>query len=241
MTILPCTPTSGTLTWSASGGSCFLEGLPCGTLAEALADHAGFVEVVPSKRYTMQLAVVLGKKKLVKVYDPPFRYILPPADWMDVRSMRQQCTQATPVAYSVATREPSHFIWTDNTCQQVLGKPAHTPLGIVAQACGLRRLTDTTWHMCAPNAVLHPQMGPCVTMCTDGVHVVLWDKPWPGSVWHMAHVSNITGPVTSTPTATWEWCGKTDAERIKVQKDPLDIARRQLEKALANMQIANNK
>lgn len=106
-------------------------------------------------------------------------------------------------------------------------------LGVVAQSCGLRRLSETSgWRMCAPNAVLHPQMGPCVTMCTDGVHVVLWDKPWPGTSWLMAHVTNITGPVTSTPTALWEWCSGATSPTAKPKLSPLQLAIQQLEKAL---------
>jgi hypothetical protein len=80
-------------------------------------------------------------------------------------------------------------------------------LGLVAEACGLRRLVAERWRMLAPNAVLHPQFGPGVTIATDGVWVILWSKPWEGADWLMAHRSNVVGPVTSTPTALWEWAG----------------------------------
>lgn len=111
----------------------------------------------------------------------------------------------------------------------------NTALGLVAEVCGLRKLHSPPWTMLAPNAVLHPQFGPMVTMCTDGTHVVLWTRPWAGTEWVMAHTGNILGPVTSTPTAVWEWLGRR-ATPESVKRTPaerkLSYAKALLEKIL---------
>lgn len=168
-----CAPHIQSHTWTLrASGMVELNGLPFGTLREALADVAGYTEVVQNNEFDSGWGVKNGRKQWLRTRKPPFRYILPPADWM-----------ALPSA-----------------------------LGIIAESTGLRKLHADRWTVLAPNAVLHPQFGPAVTIATDGVAVLLWSRPWPGTDSMLVHRSNIIGPVTTTPIALSEWCGERSSD-----------------------------
>lgn len=127
--------------------------------------------------------------------------------WIDVQKWTVPCKPE----WSVCRRTRKKVLVTEKEVVHRSIEPPATwltrpsALGVIAEACGLRRLDLQVWRVTAPNACLHPQFGPCVPVATDGTWTVLWSRPWPGCDWLLAHTSNVIGPVTSTPTALWEW------------------------------------
>lgn len=77
-------------------------------------------------------------------------------------------------------------------------------LGRLSVATGMR-LDPTRWRMCSPNACIHFQFGPGVTVATDGTQVILFSFPEIPSDCAVVHRSNVIGPVTATPVRTSEW------------------------------------
>lgn len=148
----------------------------------------------------------------------------------DVDSWIEVSKWVVPVKpyYTVKNRKKILVTHEERTTRQLrspacwLSGEPRAALAVVAEACGLKfrdtRRAEHKWQPLAPNAVLHPQFGPGVTIATDGVWVVLWDCPWPGGCWEMVHRSNLVGPVTTTPTAAREWAGAADWDEGTIGK-----------------------
>lgn len=199
--------------WTVEGEAVELNGLAFGTLRETLADAGTFVSVRKWEE---------NGKTIIR------RYIEPPADWMaEFRPIRGTRTEYTPLTWDIRSRKPAVYVEGDTKPYVASGRDTNA-LGIIADCCGLRRLDPSIWRVLAPNAVLHPQMGPCVTMATDGVHVIVWAAPWPGQEWLMAHRTNLLGPVTSTPTAVWEWTKGEHQPRARSARETLAKRRAEL-------------
>lgn len=79
-----------------------------------------------------------------------------------------------------------------------------TRIGQTSEAVGMR-LDPMRWRALAPNAVLHFQFGPGVTVATDGTQVIVFSFARWGTDCAVVHRNNVRGPVTSTPIRTAEW------------------------------------
>lgn len=78
-------------------------------------------------------------------------------------------------------------------------------LTLVGESIGYRLDVMLGWRMLAFNAAVHFQLGPCLTVATDGTRVVLWSEPRFGCDFTIAHRRNVNGYVTSTPKAIDDW------------------------------------
>lgn len=79
-----------------------------------------------------------------------------------------------------------------------------TRIGQTSEAVGMR-LDPMRWRALAPNAIIHFQFGPGVTVATDGTQVIVFSFAKWGTDCAVVHRNNIRGPVTSTPIRTNEW------------------------------------
>lgn len=79
-----------------------------------------------------------------------------------------------------------------------------TRIGQTSEAVGMR-LDPMRWRALAPNAVIHFQFGPGITVATDGTQVLVFSFARWGTDCAVVHRNNIRGPVTSTPIRTNEW------------------------------------
>lgn len=78
-------------------------------------------------------------------------------------------------------------------------------LSQVGDSIGYRLDVLAGWRTLAFNAAIHFQLGPCVTVATDGSRVVLFSRPRFGCDYTIAHRRNVNGPVTSTPKIIEDW------------------------------------
>lgn len=84
------------------------------------------------------------------------------------------------------------------------------------------------WWQCAPNAVIHWSMGPCVTAASDGVHVLLLSSATaPFSFMEVGRAS-VIGPVTSVPTTIEEWDYVGNVQRMTAAAPKVKSARQLL-------------
>lgn len=154
-----------------------------------------------------------------------------PAEWQDYGDVLTVLDRVVDKAWEVT--EITHEI--EEGCFPKAMSEG-TRLGQAGEAAGLR-LDAVRWRALAPNAVMHFQFGPGVTVATDGTHVLVFSFAKWGTDCAVVHRNNIVGPITSTPVRTAEWDYVNNraksARKTAVKDEPAKVTKTRANVAMA--------